>query len=258
LDGHSSAQLHLDFRTGRPTAIDARSSSDTQRAACTSLNRERTRSILEAAQFSPPGEQIPAHVWDAAFTRRSREWELPLISLEKLGIFHDRDGLRSSNGNLIALPSGAEACPYYDPEWSVVYKLFDLRANGSLGKKISLELNDEGEFELMEGKDADLKSTLEKLAVLNEAGAHPTEIVGLSDNGDYLIAKQPLALPMKDYLQDRHTATLAICGIVPQATRLKRAITVIWVNMQPWLLADLHDRNICEIAKMNPRSLTHS
>jgi len=252
LDGHSSAQLHLDFRTGRPTAIDAGSPSSAQRAACTALNRERTRSILEAAQFSPPGEQIPADVWDATFTRKSREWELPLISLEKLGIFHDKDGLRSSNKDLIALPSGAEACPYHDPEWDVVYKLFDLRVNGSLGKKISLELNTEGEFELVEGQDADLKSTLVKLQVLNEAGAHPTEIVGLSDDGNYLIAKQPWALPMRDYLEDRNAAIQSIHGIVPNATGLRRVVTVIWSNKQPWLVADLHERNIMRNRENEP------
>lgn len=243
MDGISTAQLHLDFRTGRPSAIYAASSCAEQRAACVALNRQRARGILEAAQLAPPGESLSPDVWDAAFARRSREWDLALIPLEKLGIYHDADGLMSSSGPLQALTSGAEACPYFDPDWKVVYKLFDLRANGSLGKKISLESNDEGEFEICV-RDAVLKDTLEKLSVLNEAGAHPTEIVGLSDNGDYLIAKQPLAGAMVNFLEDRDIATCFIHGVNPEGTGLRQRVTVIWLNEQPWLVSDLHERNI--------------
>ena len=89
--------------------------------------------------------------------------------------------------NLVPLPSGAEASPYYDPDSNAVYKLFDLRPNGSLGKKISLEINEEQEFEVVL-KDAVLRDTLEKLRILNDIGGHPTEIIGLSDNGNYLNA----------------------------------------------------------------------
>ncbi|MGL4401381.1 MAG: hypothetical protein ACRCXD_16065 [Luteolibacter sp.] len=55
-----------------------------------------------------------------------------------------------------------------------------------------------------------LVDTLEKLSVLNETGSHPTEIVGLSSNADFLIAKQPLAFPYKDYQKDREVATNAV------------------------------------------------
>lgn len=198
---------------------------------------------MEAAQLAPPGESLSVDVWTAALVRRTREWELPLISLEKLGICHDDDGLQFSISGLIPLPSGAEASPYHDPESDAVYKLFDLRPNGSLGKKISLELNDEGEFEVVL-KDAVLRDTLEKLQILNEAGGHPTEIVGLSDNGDYLIAKQPLALPMADYAEDKARAIQALRGILPEATRLRRQVVVVWLYDQGWLIDDLHERNI--------------
>lgn len=57
--------------------------------------------------------------------------------------------MQSSVGDLIALPSGAEASPYHDPQSNSVYKLFDLRPNESLGKKISLELNDQEEFKVV-------------------------------------------------------------------------------------------------------------
>lgn len=148
-----------------------------------------------------------------------------------------------SSDFLSAMVSGAEASPFFDEANKVVYKLFDLRADGSLGKKISLE---QRENELYEVKllPAVLIDTLEKLAVLSEAGGHPTEIVGLSTNGDYLIAKQPLAFPCKDYQKDREIATQAMLGIVPPFTNLERQVAVISLNSRGWLIADLHHRNI--------------
>jgi hypothetical protein len=100
------------------------------------------------------------------------------------------------------LPSGAEAAPFADLEHEVVYKLFDLRSGGNLGKKIALEPEPDGSFEL-HVRDAVLFETIEKIAVLHEAGALPTEIVGLADTGDYLIAKQPLAGPMQEIVRRR-------------------------------------------------------
>jgi hypothetical protein len=243
LDGNPSAQLSIDFRTGRPTAIHSGNSCAAQRAACVAINRERTRGILEAAQFAPSGEPFPADVWDAAFARRaSQQWDVPLIPLERLGIHHDEDDLRSSD-LLIALTPGAEASPYFDREWNAVYKLFDLRVNGSLGKKIDLVADAEGLFDVILC-DAVLQDTLEKLAVLNEAGAHPTEIVGLSDTGDYLIVKQPWANPRGDFEKDRDVAISAIRGITPAFTGLRRTVAVVWVAQRAWLVSDLHDRNI--------------
>jgi len=251
LDERISAQYHFDFRTGQQSAIGKRGNTGEQRAACAALNRIRTRGILEATQLAPPGESLSIDVWTAALARRTREWELPLVSLPKLGILHDEDGLQMSVSGLIPLPSGAEASPYHDPESDAVYKLFDLRPNGSLGKKISLELNNEGEFEVVL-KDAVLRDTLEKLQILNEAGAHPTEIVGLSDNGDYLIAKQPLALPMTDYQDDKRAGIAAVRGILPEGTRLRRQVVVVWLYEQGWLIDDLHERNIMRSAENEP------
>lgn len=143
----------------------------------------------------------------------------------------------------MALTPGAEASPYFDREWKAVYKLFDLRTNGALGKKIELLPDAEGNFEVALC-DAVLTDTLEKLAVLNEAGALPTEIVGLSLSGDYLVAKQPLAYARKDFESDRQTAITAVKGITPLFTGLRRTVAVIWVDHRAWLVSDLHERNI--------------
>lgn len=250
LDDPASAQLSIDFRTGRPTAIHSGNSCAQQRAACTALNRERARSILEAAKFAPSGESLQANVWDAAFARRTKQWDVPLIPVERLGIRHDEDGLSSSDF-LVALTPGAEASPFLDQEWKAVYKLFDLRTNGALGKKIELLADAEGNYEV-ELCDAVLTDTLEKLSILNDAGALPTEIVGLSQSGDYLIVKQPLAYPRGDFETDRQAAVTAIKGISPAFTGLRRTVAVFWVDHRAWLISDLHERNIMRDADGAP------
>lgn len=239
-----SAQLSIDFRTGRRTAIHAGNSCAEQRAACVALNRIRTRGILEATQLASSGEPLSLDDRFAAIAGLSRDRDVPLIPLDQLGIHHDQDGLRSSS-LLTALPSGAEAIPYFDKEWGVVYKLFDLRVNGSLGKRIELVRTAEGDFDLIPC-DATLKDTLEKLAVLNQAGAHPTEIVGLSASGDYLIAKQPWAYPRGDFKSDRQIAVSEIRGIIPEFTGpgLRHTVVVMWLEDRAWLVGDLHERNI--------------
>jgi hypothetical protein len=242
LNETASAQLSIDFRTGRPTAVHAGNSCALQRAACIPLNRDRTRGILEAIKLTPSRQSLSADEWLATVARQSELREVPLISLENFGIHHDADGIRSSTF-LTALPSGAEASPYFDKDWGAVYKFFDLRLNGSLGKKIELIGNPEGEYDVVLS-DATLQDTLEKLTILNAAGAHPTEIVGLSDTGDYLIAKQPWAYPHKGYLADRDTAIVAIHGITPPITNLRRTVAVTWVDDRAWLVSDLHQRNI--------------
>ena len=199
---------------------------------------------MEATQLASSREPLSLDDRFAAIAGLSRDRDVPLISLDLLGIHHDEDGLRSSS-LLTALPSGAEAIPYFDKEWSVVYKLFDLRVNGSLGKKIEMIRTAEGDFDLLPC-DATLKDTLEKLAVLNEAGAHPTEIVGLSDSGDYLIAKQPWAYPRGNFEADRRIAVSEIRGIIPEFTGsgLRHTVVVMWLDNNAWLVGDLHERNI--------------
>jgi hypothetical protein len=244
LNDPHSAQLSIDFRTGRRTAIHAGNSCAEQRSACIALNRIRTRGILEATQLASSGEPLSLDDRFAAIARLSRDRDVPLISLDCLGIHHDEDGLRSSS-LLTALPSGAEAIPYFDKEWSVVYKLFDLRVDGSLGKRLELIRLAEGEYDLL-SRDATLKDTLEKLAVLNQAGAHPTEIIGLSDSGDYLIAKQPWAYPREEFETDRKAAVSEIRGIMPEFTGsgFRHTVVVMWLENRAWLVGDLHERNI--------------
>ena len=243
-------QYYLDYRTGCATAITGRFNSERLRAACSALNTARTLGIKEAARITPAGESVPLDVWTTSFKRVSSQWQLPVVSLDKLSIFCDGDGILTSS-ELEKLPSGAEAEPYLDPVESVVYKLFDLRIDGSLGKKVAFESNSEGEMELVL-KSAILTDTLEKLSILDDAGAHPTEIIGLSEDGFYLLAKQPLAYPMKSFHEDRDQSLKLIQAVLPTGGNFRSTVAIIWLHNQSWIIADLHDRNIMIDANGNP------
>ncbi len=243
-------QYYLDYRTGCATAITGRFNSERMRAACSALNRARTYGIMELSQQTPSGEPLALNVWAALTTRNASIWDIPFIPLSKLGIHRDRDGFLSSM-ELEPLLSGAEASPYYDEKNEVVYKLFDLRANGSLGKKVVLERDEDGNFQI-ELVDATLFDTLKKLSILNDSGALVSEIVGLSESGDYLISKQPYANPMQNFRADREVAIHAIRGIVPVGSTFRRTTAITYINGSAWFVDDLHERNIMRTAEDQP------
>jgi len=144
---------------------------------------------------------------------------------------------------MVPLKTGAEASPFMDREWQVVYKLFPLHATGGLGKTFEIERLDDNEGFEMTVRDAVLAETLEKLMILHEAGAHPTEIVGIDDQGDYLVVKQPLAQPYVDLEADRIAAIHRVRA-VPCMARFRRNVWVLWLHGQAWIMSDLHPGNI--------------
>ena len=250
MDNEITTQYEFDWRTGAQTAINGKINCNRQRAACSALNRRRASGILEAASFAASRQSLPVDVWAAQFTRKCAEWDVPLIRLDKLGIVVDSDGYHESK-ELVAMVSGAEARPYHDVKQGVVYKLFDLRANGSLGMKCEISRISEDEDPglpeddryRVEKTEANLRDTLIKLALLNEVGAHPTEIVGLSDEGDFLLAKQPLANPAKDPEgKDLQEAIRLTKAAKPKNLRLN--CVVLWLQGDAYIMADLHKNNI--------------
>ena len=235
-------QLSLDFRTGRPTAITGPAVSVEGRSACAALNRERIRGLTEADRNTASRESLSPHAWAALFARKCAEWGVPLIPLSRLGISHNDERLITSSF-LTPLTSGAEASPFKDQEWGVVYKLFPLLRSGGLGKTFAMEFSEESNEATISTRDATLFETIEKLTTLSEAGALLTEIVGLTDSGDYLIVKQPLAFPHRDFEVDRQCA-VDVIRAVPCRAPFGRPLWTIWMHGQPYFVSDLHKGNI--------------
>ena len=149
------------------------------------------------------------------------------------------------------LKTGAEASPFADGDWQVVYKLFPLHSSGGLGKTFEIDRYPDDQGFEMTVRDAVLIETMEKLIVLHDAGAHPTELVGIDDQGDYLVVKQPLAYPYKDLDADRITA-LERVRAVPCRARFRRAVWILWEHEQAWVLSDLPPGNIMRDASDQP------
>lgn len=241
MNERSPLQFQLDFRTGLPTAISGGKIGGSERQACIALNRERTRGIKEATRPAPSGQPFEADGWYALVTARAAQWGVPLIPLSSLGLSFDRDGFFLSK-TFRRLGWGAEAIAWEDKEYGCVYKLFEVHPNSALGKKLQIEQDEDGRCRVTH-IDSDLDCTMEKLSVLNEAGACLTEIVGLTDSGDYLIAKQPLCFPCSNFLEQRSTAAELMHAILPKFS-LGREIRVFWSRNQAWCLGDLHENNI--------------
>ena len=241
-------QLHIDFRTGKPTAIIDAGVSPDIRAACHALNLGRKSGIEAAFGSAPPRRAVSNDVWIDQFTGRLAEQKIPLIDLESFGFQHE-DGFLTSSF-LRPLPSGAEASPFLDVENGVVYKLFDLRPGGAMGKKLRFQSRSQG-FEI-ESADARWSDMLDKFIVLNRGGGHPTELAGISSDGCYLIAKQPQASPFEDFRADLACAEAAMCGVVPLGGGLRQHLFVTTIDSVPWLVGDLHERNIMRNVNGNP------
>lgn len=159
-----------------------------------------------------------------------------------LGLRYDEDGGRWQSEFLNPLKPGAEAIPFLDRERGVVYKLFDLRGAGLLGKKLIAErAPTPAGWEVTLG-DSTLFETLQKLTILDEADAHATEIVGLLDTGDHLVVKQPEAVHIPIGPAERAQAAGKLgCVLV---TALRGELRVIWRDESPWFLGDLHPGNV--------------
>ena len=86
--------------------------------------------------------------------------------------------------------------------------------------------------------------TIEKLCVLHEAGAHPTEIIGLSDAGDHLIVKQPQATVIEVGMKQRAESCGKLSTVLMPSIAIRGELRIFWHDSRAWLLGDLHRGNI--------------
>ncbi len=153
------------------------------------------------------------------------------------------------------LPGGAEAeIVLHDESGGVVYKFFDLRFDHEqpyIGKKMVAVFGESG-WEV-EQQNADLFETIEKLAVLHEVGALPTEIVAIADTQEHLLVKQPFAHTIEVTGEARAKASSAVNSVlVASSSGLRGQLRVFWHEGKAWFLDDLHHKNIMEDADGNP------
>ena len=213
--------------------------------ACAELNRQRARAIKETARDDASSESLPPDVWVDSFARRASTLEVPLISLQDLGFLEDGvEGMSSKYLGNIGL--GREASAWADRTYGCVYKLFDLKLDSenraSMGLKLQIQGKPPDEVEVIQ-QPAVLGDILDKICLLHEAGACPTEIIGLSKDGKYLIVKQPRCKAYDDFDKDQELAVKAMNGVAPKGS-YGNELWVFYAEHKVWLLSDLHKGNI--------------
>lgn len=152
------------------------------------------------------------------------------------------------------LGSGKEAVAWGDLQTQCVYKMFNLflddQQRGRLGQKLVFRMEDDF-YCSVTFEDADIYHVVEKLKLLHEVGACPTEIVGLTEGGYYLVAKQLWCQPYKELDADRREAVKAIQAVLPTGS-YSQQIWIFWANDRAWGIGDLHRGNIMRMTRGGP------
>ncbi|MDB9742012.1 hypothetical protein OAB00_04105 [Akkermansiaceae bacterium] len=263
-------QLNIDFRTGAATAINDDKVCENARSACCAINRERSKGIRTALE---PDHQDGENSDDVSFRAKCQLNLVPLVRLAALGLERREDGELISSGGLKPLRPGAEAAPFLDASAGIVYKLFYFNKKGGsffMGKRLAMPSAKDGYgFEIID-EDSDGFDVLEKISIMNEAGALMTEVVGLSDCFYYIVTKQPQAYPLgyiseferissgnhaklARFDSDRKKAQDSMCAVgIIGGQGLNAHTVMIYVDDNYWLVGDLHEKNVMLDADGNP------
>lgn len=192
------------------------------------------------------------HELDAA--SRAFRALLPILPLETFGFPPDTTDLLTECGpRLRPISSGVEATAFEAEDHSI-YKFYAPREDGRIG----------GSFEFRRGEDVALhaeactgsyRAMLEKLLLVVRLGGMPTEVIGVSPEG-VLIAKQTLGERLPE---GTDTSGVQPPDLIPVPSRFLRAHRdhprLYFVNEYPWLVADLHARNLVRAADGQLRAI---
>ncbi len=253
-----------DAFTGLPTCLcGAKLPSEAERAALLGRNRERLRAFdhlvqvagecgIEADQdrhfFVLPEDEVSlletaGEPWSGlgeairAFRRL-----LPVIPLDAFGFEPNGEDIFDTNTpRLVRIGGGVEALAFEAADASV-YKFFFFRQGGYIGSGFSYSRDEHGLI-LASAFPGNYRELLEKLLIIDCIGV-PTEVIGISPEG-VLIVKQMLGEPLPQGLD---TSKMLPAGLIVIPSRFLRADRdhprLYFLSGRPWLLADLHARNM--------------
>ena len=229
LDGHRQRLRALDHLGEKAAECGIRTDQDRDLV----LLQEDEVSLLEAAggPWAALGEAI-----------RGFRATLPLVPLEAFGFPGEvEDPFEANTPELRRLGGGVEALAFVDPRQSV-YKFFLFREGGAVGATFVYA---RGEGGLLQATAApgSYRMLFAKLALTHHLGI-PTEIAGITPEG-VVIAKQTYGrlVPEKTDLSSLEPERL-----IPIPSRFLRADRdhprLTFLDGEPWLVADTHDRNV--------------
>jgi hypothetical protein len=241
-----------DPRTRVTSLITGRRFSPDGRHALAARNRRRVgqaQSYLERlAGFGKSqahgGSQQEAFTIRSVFETAALGTGIPVVRPGDLGVILDRHQAFQPAGkdDLVKLKAGSEAHPFLDHRRGVVYKIFAKFSDGGIAKQLRA-LQENGEWTI-DNEASNEANTLDKLAFLSEIGGLPTEIVGITPNGAWIVM-QPEAqkVSLEDFHAARAQAVANVGGITIHHPGLED-VRVVWHRSQAWLIGDLHSKNV--------------
>jgi hypothetical protein len=192
-----------------------------------------------------------AHLFAALRTLRRF---LPLLAREVFGFPTEVDASLDVNlGSLQRIGGGMEATAFQDRLGSV-YKFFLpdwIRWN--IGATFRFSANDDGSMQAT-ASFGTYNELLEKLYLINVIGGMPTEVIGITLEG-ILIAKQTWGRSLPNGCDTSGLVQSPSLRVPPSRfLHCDRAHPrLVFLNEEPWLIGDLHERNIAYDEQGIPR-----
>jgi hypothetical protein len=269
--------MQTDPFTGRPTCIQGgRLPSDEERRA---LQHDHGRRLEALARFGAAAAQVGIGtdpdddlvLWEAdeigllagadplwhELDEAAKEFRklLPIVSLEEFGFPQGvEDLLAECSPRLRPISSGVEATAFEAGDQSI-YKFFMPRQDGRIGGTFAFRKGEEVAL-LADASDGSYRAMLEKFDLIVRLGGMPTEVIGVTKAEGVLITKQTLGALLSE---GADTSRVQPPALIPIPSRFLRAHRdhprLYFVDGKPWLVADLHSKNLVRAADGQLRAI---
>lgn len=179
----------------------------------------------------------------------------PLIELEDFGFPEEvEDLLGECSPRLRPISSGVEATAF-EAEDQSIYKFFMPRDDGHIGGTFAFARTEDVALHA-EASDGTYQAMLEKFDLILRLGGMPTEVVGVTKREGVLVTKQTLGGLLAE---GADTSRVQPDGLIPWPSRFLRAHRdhprLYFVEERPWLVADLHSKNLVKAADGQLRAI---
>jgi len=179
----------------------------------------------------------------------------PIISLEEFGFPEEvEDLLGDGSPRLRPISSGVEATAFEAADQSI-YKFFMPRDDGRIGGTFEFHRGDEVALHA-EASDGSYQAMLEKFDLIMRLGGMPTEVVGVTRREGVLVVKQTLG---RRLAEGADTSKVQRADLIVIPSRFLRAHRdhprLYFVDDRPWLVADLHSKNLVEASDGQLRAI---
>lgn len=181
---------------------------------------------------------------------------LPLVSLADFGFPDDvGDILAECPPGLRPVSSGVEATAFEGTADHSIYKFFMPREDGRIGGTFAFHTGEDTAL-LADAAAGTYRAMLEKFDIILRLDGMPIEVIGVTREEGVLITKQTLGERLSE---GADTSRVQPSALIPIPSRLLRAHRdhprLFFVDGNPWLVADLHSKNLVRAADGELRAI---